>query len=161
MVNNYTRVYWNDWNDSISLICHLKHIWARAVKWAANGHFRPPLFQPLGSDPTHLPAKFTFILMMIFKITLIKPLLAFDTIDPHTLLQILDHLIAIKTNGCWFKFYLLNRPKFVKLPMNLHCIWHSDGVPQGSVLRRILFTLFMLPFGKIIRKHQNYTHLIS
>ncbi len=54
----------------------------------------------------------------------------------------------------WFKSYLTNRTfsvrlgHFSSLPAKLAC-----GVPQGSILASILFTLFLLPLGTIFRKH--------
>ena len=85
---------------------------------------------------------------------------AFDTIDHHILLQRLEHLIGIKgTALSWFKSYLSDRFQFVhvKNESSMHAkVKH--GVPQGSVLGPILFTLYMLPLGNIIRKHSINFH---
>ena len=80
---------------------------------------------------------------------------AFDTVDHSILLQRLEHVTGIKGTALnWFKSYLSDRFQFVHV--------HGDssvytkvtyGVPQGSVLGPILFTLYMLPLGKIIRNH--------
>uniref|UniRef100_A0AAR2IPE7 Reverse transcriptase domain-containing protein n=1 Tax=Pygocentrus nattereri TaxID=42514 RepID=A0AAR2IPE7_PYGNA len=80
---------------------------------------------------------------------------AFDTIDHNILLERLENLIGIKGSALtWFKSYLSDRYQCVHLKNK--CSYQSRvkyGVPQGSILGPILFTLYMLPLGKIIRRH--------
>lgn len=80
---------------------------------------------------------------------------AFDTVDHNILLNRLHHWVGLSgTVLNWFKSYLTNRlfcvsgnnyfSKFSKVPY---------GVPQGSVLGPVLFSLYMLPLGHIIERH--------
>ena len=80
---------------------------------------------------------------------------AFDTIDHNILLQRLEHQICIKgTALSWFRSYLSDRSQFVHVKDESSInTTVSHGVPQGSVLEPILFTLYMLPLGNIIRNH--------
>ena len=85
---------------------------------------------------------------------------AFDTIDHTILLNRLESMVNIKGTALkWFESYLKNRSQFVYIhdkPSKRFAVNH--GVPQGSVLGPILFSLYMLPLGDIIRKHSIQFH---
>ena len=79
---------------------------------------------------------------------------AFDTVDHHILLQRLHDSVGLSgTALSWFESYLTGRSEHVAMggsrsrPHAVGC-----GVPQGSVLGPILFVLYMLPLGKVIRR---------
>ncbi len=77
---------------------------------------------------------------------------AFDTIDHNILLKRLENYVGIRRSAlAWFKS---DRHQFVAV--NEELSYQSQvqyGVPQGSVLGPLLFTLYMLPLGDIIRRH--------
>ena len=84
---------------------------------------------------------------------------AADTIDHNILITRLTDL-GIQGNILhWFSSYLSNR--FQSVVIEGH---HSSqlplkyGVPQGSVLGPLLFTLYIAPLGQLIRHHQLNFH---
>ena len=88
---------------------------------------------------------------------------AFDTVDHSILINRLENRLGICGTALkWFESYLTNRKFCVKLNdatsrfQNLDC-----GVPQCSVLGPILFTVYTLPLGDIIRRHDIPFHLYA
>lgn len=88
---------------------------------------------------------------------------AFDTIDHEKLLQILESSFGITGQALeWFRSYLTDRTQRVVIDGQ-----YSNtskllfGVPQGSVLGPILFTVYTTSLGHIIRKHGLSFHLYA
>ena len=80
---------------------------------------------------------------------------AFDTIDHDTFLDSLSSWFGVSGVVLdWFKSYLSDRVQCIKIGSIL-----SDakkllyGVPQGSVLGPILFSLYTTPLSKVIQNH--------
>ena len=86
---------------------------------------------------------------------------AFDTID--MLMSRLRKYIGLRDTALnWFRSYLSQRQQSVLINgVNSKMVPLSCGVPQGSVLGPILFTIYLLPLGDIIRKHGLKFHMYA
>jgi len=87
---------------------------------------------------------------------------AFDTVDHRLLQDILLNLGIVGTASRWLESYLCNRRQKVVVEKStsgakkLEC-----GVPQGSVLGPILFTLYTASLGGLLRSHGVHYHFYA
>ena len=81
----------------------------------------------------------------------------FDTIDHDTLLTCLPTRFGFTgTVLRWFTTYLLDRCQSVKIGSLIsECFKLNFGVPQGSVLGSLLFSLYTSPLSQIIAKFKD------
>ena len=88
---------------------------------------------------------------------------AFDTIDHAALLHALERQCGIVGTALkWFSSYLSDRLLAVKIGQSISdFIKVVFGVPQGSVLGPILFTLLTAPLGAIINLHGLLRHFYA
>lgn len=88
---------------------------------------------------------------------------AFDTVDHEVLLSCLETTIGIKGFALeWFRSYLLNRTFSVHIsPHQSKSAPLSSGVPQGSILGPILFAIYLLPLGSILRRYNISFHCFA
>uniref|UniRef100_A0A669DR24 Reverse transcriptase domain-containing protein n=1 Tax=Oreochromis niloticus TaxID=8128 RepID=A0A669DR24_ORENI len=80
---------------------------------------------------------------------------AFDTVDHNILLSRLHHLAGIRGTALkWFRSYLCDRTFSVNfLGYESSSATFQSGVPQGSILGPLLFSLYLQPLGTILRRH--------
>ena len=92
----------------------------------------------------------------------------FDMLDHATLLKHPQNRFKITGSVLkWIKSYLLNRSQAVVLKNEegetaiSKVVRLSRGIPQGSVLGPLLFTLFTTPLGDVCRQHDQDFHLYA
>ena len=85
---------------------------------------------------------------------------AFDTIDHNILIERLEKTYGLGGSVLqWFKSYLDNRSQFVNIDSIKSSISKIEcGVPQGSVLGPILFSLYTQPLSEVISKNDCKFH---
>ena len=93
---------------------------------------------------------------------------AFDTIDHNTLLRRLETRFAVTDTALnWLRSYLTNRTQDVTVGNPLLkdsrsvFVLLKSGVPQGSILCPVLFTMYTAPIGNICRNNHVEFHLYA
>ena len=88
---------------------------------------------------------------------------AFDTLDYSSIIELLSGWYGISGTALnWVRSYLSSRVQTVKLLDKLGEPFKTDyGVPQGSVLGPLLFTLYTTPLSSVISRHNICHHLYA
>ena len=88
---------------------------------------------------------------------------AFDTVDHSILLTRLQNWFGLDGLSLnWFTSYLSSRSQAVSINDSISAFSTlSCGVPQGSVLGSLLFTLYTTPLGSVISKNSLKYHLYA
>lgn len=96
-------------------------------------------------------------------LTLLDLSAAFDTIDHTLLLDTLSSFFGLKSIALsWINSYLSNRSQCINITGTLsESMSIPYGVPQGSVLGPLLFSLYTTPLSDIIGKHNVDHHLYA
>ena len=98
----------------------------------------------------------TFVLMVLLDLSG-----AFDTVDHDILITRLKHRFGITGKALgWIQSSLCERSQFVRLGLGLGLPNLICGVPPGSVLGPILYSIYTSPLTDIISKH-NMNHHVS
>jgi len=85
---------------------------------------------------------------------------AFDTVDHDTMLRRLEHSFGIQGKGLsWFASYLSGRSQRIMINESLSKPFNLEwGVPQGSCLGPLLFTLYTSKLFETIKFHLPMIH---
>ena len=85
---------------------------------------------------------------------------AFDTIHHHKLIGHLESDLGINDNAlAWFKLYLSDRFQHVCVNGSLSDQFPlKQGVPQGSCLGPLLFTIYTRKLFQIVERHLPQVH---
>ena len=87
---------------------------------------------------------------------------AFDTLDHDILLDRLDSLVVSGAVLQWMESYLRGRPQTVVIDgVKSDPQYLQYGIPHGSVLGPILFTIYTIPIGAIARLHNLEMHIYA
>ncbi len=88
---------------------------------------------------------------------------AFNTVDHQLLLSRLGARVGVDGVTLeWIKSYLLGRTQYVSIAdERSECHQLTSGVPQGSVLGPIFFTIYTQPLGDIVHGHNMKFHLYA
>ena len=120
-------------------------------------------YKPLHSTETALLKIHNDICMNMYTgkttaLVLLNLSAAVDTLDHSSIIELLSGWYGISGTALyWVRSYLSNRVQMVKLLDKLGEPFKTDyGVPQGSVLGPLLFTLYTTPLSSVISRHHLY-----